>query len=588
MKNLLNILFIFFLSGSIHAQSTSITFSSKDVQNVALRYTGEILNWPIIVSLAERDIQNNTFTLTESDLQQLQIISKVTAIVKEQKNRVRKLITEGATLFAKDELINATLIINEYNDEVKNGNGNKSIALGNKIKVKVDEIEFTLMENRMIEVQAKLDQKKGNVDKKVGLLGSWEQAQIGELFKESDGLKTGTDSYATLSFADGTNLIVDPNTTAVIRKSRLDRLSETSNAEINLEEGGLLAKLSSIAASNSIYILNAGNSQTTLKTTNFYAESDGEETIKLTNYDGLADVSANDITITIRENEGTLIRKGQAPIPPVKLLPAPNIIWATSDTTIYTQQIIFPFEYVDEASSYIVERSTSTNFDEAFEEINISSNTALLSYLPIGNTYVRVRSVDRLGLKGPYSETILIIRNVDNQPPPTFIDNLNGNILFTQTKSAILTGVTQPNATLLINNKSIEVDDSGGFSFLLENLNADQMVSVVATDKSGNNTVRGIRVVQISEEILFNFALSGATGRNPIKIDSPTVTLSSRAYPGLEVIINNADIERRVQTDSIGRWGITMSIKEGELSISFRDIQTGEIYLSKSFTVEAN
>ena len=68
--------------------------------------------------LAERDIQNNTFTLTESDLQQLQIISKITAIVKEQ-NRVRKLITEGATLFAKDELINATLIINEYNDEVK-------------------------------------------------------------------------------------------------------------------------------------------------------------------------------------------------------------------------------------------------------------------------------------------------------------------------------------------------------------------------------------------------------------------------------------------------------------------------------------
>ena len=270
------------------------------------------------------------------------------------------------------------------------------------------------------------------------------------------------------------------------------------------------------------------------------------------------------------------------------MLPAPNFIWATSDTTIYTQQIIFPFEYVDEASSYIVERSTSTNFDEAFEEINISSNTALLSYLPIGNTYVRVRSVDRLGLKGPYSETIQIIRNVDNQPPPTFIDNLNGNILFTQTNTAILTGVTQPNATLLINNKSIEVDNSGGFSFLLENLNADQMVSVVATDKSGNNTVRGIRVVQISEEILFNFALSGATGRNPIKIDSPTVTLSSRAYPGLEVIINNADIERRVQTDSIGRWGITMSIKEGELSISFRDIQTGEIYLSKSFTVEAN
>ncbi len=575
-------------SGHIQAQNNDVTFASAELQNIALRYTGDTLNWPLIVSLAERNIQANTFTLTQSDLQQLRTISDITAKTVEQKDRVRTLITNGATIFAKDELITATLAINSYDDAVKNGNANDAINLGNEIESKVDEVEFALMENRMIEVQAQLEQKKGKVDKRLGLLGSWQLASIGDLFKEADGLKTGTESYANLGFTDGTKILIDPNTTAVIRKSRVDRLNETSDTEITLQEGGLLAKLSSVAAERSKYILNAGSSQSELQTTNFYAESDGQETIKLTNYDGIANVSASDVTITIRENEGTIVREGQAPTPPVQLLPSPDLVWASNDTILYSEQVIFPFQFVDDADSYIVQRSTSPTFDADLEEIRVSNNTALLSYLPIGNTYVRVQSVDRLGLRGPYSEATRIIRNVDNQPPPAFVDNLNGNILFTKTNSAIITGATQPDARVLINNQRIDVDATGRFTEQLDNLTADQMASIVATDNSGNNTVRGVRVVYLTEEILFNFALSGATGRNPIRIERPSVTISSRAYPGLEVIINNAGTTRRVQTDSQGRWGITMSMQQGELSITFKDIRTGESYLSKSFTVEAN
>ena len=588
MKNHYIILFLIVFSGQIQAQNNDIVFASAELQNVALRYTGDILNWPIVVSIADRDIQNNTFTLTQADLQQLRTISEVTAKVVEQKERVRKLISDGATIFAKNELISATLAINTYDDGVKNGDVNQAVSSAKTIEPKVDDVEFTLLENRMVEVQAQLDEKKGTVDKRLGLLGSWQLATIGDLFKESDGLKTGIESYANLGFTDGTKIIIDPNTTAVIRKSRIDRLNETSDTEITLQEGGLLAKLSSVAAERSKYILNAGSSQSELQTTNFYAESDGDETVKLTNYDGIANVSASDVTITIRENEGTIVKEGQAPTPPVQLLDSPDLVWATNDTIVYIEQVIFPFQFVDGAESYVVQRSTSSNFDTDLEDIRVSNNTVLLSYLPIGNTYVRVQSVDRLGLRGPYSEPTRIIRNIDNQPPPAFIDNLNGNILFTQINSATLTGATQPDARVLINNQRVELDKTGRFTKVLENLSADQMISVVATDNSGNNTVRGVRVVYLTEEILFNFALSGATGRTPIRINRSTVTLSSRAYPGLEVIINNAGTIRRVQTDSQGRWGITMSMQQGELSVTFKDIRTGENYLSKSFTVEAN
>lgn len=588
MRIVSTLIFTLVLSSQLVAQENEVTFASAELQNVALQYTGDVLNWPLLVSIADRDIQSNTFTLSQSDIQQLRSVADITAQTTAQKERIRKLISDGATIFAKDELISATIAINSYDDAVKNGDINQAITTGSSIRDKVDEVEFALLENRLVEIQAQLEDKKGKVDKRIGLLGGWELAGIGDLFKEADGLKTGDESYANLGFTDGTKIIVDPNTTATIRKSRVDRLNETSDTEITLEEGGLLAKLSSVAAERSKYILNAGSSQSELQTTNFYAETDGDETARLTNYDGIASVSANDVTITIRENEGTIVREGEPPAPPVQLLPAPEQIWASNDTIVYSEQIIFPFQFVDNADSYIVQRSTSSNFESDLEEIKVSNNTALLSYLPIGDTYVRVQSVDRLGLRGPFSESTRIIRNIDNQPPPAFVDNLNGNILFTKTNSATITGATQPDARVLIGNQPVELDASGRFTKQLDNLNADQMVSIVATDNSGNNTVRGVRVVYLSEEILFNFALSGASGRNPIRIDRPTVTISSRAYPGLEVIINNAGMSRRVQTDSQGRWGVTMSMQEGELSITFKDVQTGETYLSKSFTVEAN
>ncbi len=588
MKYYLLLLFFLSCSLSASAQNNELTFLAAELQDVALRYTGDTLTWPIIVSLADRDIQNNSFTLSLADLQQLETLSNVTARVLEQRNRMKALIGDGASVFAKDQLIEAALVISNYNEAVKQGNINEAISYGNGVKEKVDVVEETLLENRMIEVQALLEAKKGEVDKRLGILGSWNEALVGDLFKEADGLRTGRESYANLGFTDGSKIIVDPNTTAIIRKARIDRLSETSDTEITLEEGGLLAKLSAVASERSNYILNAGESQSELKTTNFYAESDGDETVKLTNYDGIANVSANDVSVTIKANEGTIVKEGEPPSPPIQLLPSPEMIWASNDTIVYTEQIIFPFQFVDDADSYIVQRSTSSNFDSNIEEIKVSSNTALLSYLPLGNTYVRVQSVDALGLRGPYSETTRIVRNIDNQPPPAFIDNLNGNILFTLTPTVTITGATQPDAKVLINNEHVEVDASGRFTNTIEELSADQMVSILATDNSGNNTVRGVRVVYLTEEILFNFALSGARGMNPIRINQPSVTLSSRAYPGLEVIINNGGTTRRVQTDSQGRWGITMNMQQGELSITFKDVRTGEIYRTKSFTVEAN
>lgn len=570
------------------AQSNTVTFPSSELQQMALRYSGNTLNWPVIVQLADHDISSNTFSLSPADILQLQNLSEVSTKVSQSENRVRELISSGATIFAKEKLNSVNTLHKEYIDAIQAGELESALEKGIAIPNAVNELESTLNENRLVQVQAQLAEKEGNVDKRLGLLGSWSDAVIGDLFKESDGLRTLAESYASLAFTDGSSVLVDPNTIAVIRKSRIDKLDESSDTEISLVQGGLLAKLSAAGKERSRYILNAGASTSELRTQNFYAESDGNETVKLTNYDGVADISANDVTITIKKNEGTIVREGEPPAPPIQLLPAPKLVWANNDTIVYRDNIVFSFNSVPNAASYRVQYSTSSSFDKDIKEVVLRSTSVNIPELALGRTYIRVQAVDNLGLRGPYTEASRVIRNVDNQPPAIFIDDFENNIIFTLDNSYLLQGVTEPDARLEIDNRKIPIQLSGQFIYQVQNLRSDQTLIAKATDGSGNAHEQPIRIVKLTESELFSFSLSGATLGDIIRVNRPTVTLSATAYPGLEVIINNEGNIRRVQTDSQGRWGITMNMQEGELSVTFRGVRSGEDYLTKSFTVQAN
>lgn len=577
------------VSSGVSAQSNNVTFPSSDLQQMALRYAGSSLNWPVLVTLADHDIPTNTFTLTSADLLQLETLADVATVIDRQEERVNNMISRGATIFADEKLNEVNSLFNQYILYIQEGNLEQALQIGNRIPDEVDELEQLLNNNRLVLIQAQLAQVKGDVDKRLGLLAGWENAAEGDLLKESDGIRTMTESYANLMFTDGSSVMIDPNSVAVIRKSRIDKLDESADTEISLVEGGLLAKLSSAGKERSRYVLNAGSSQSELRSQNFYAESDGSETVKLTNYDGNVDVNANDVTITISKNEGTIVREGQPPSSPIKLLPAPQLVWNKQDSVIYQPDITFPFGIVNDAESYLVQYSTSPSFDREITEIRTSSNSVSLEDLPQGRTFVRVLAIDDLGLRGPYSDITRITRNEDNKAPAVFVYGLEAPINFTLSNSIQIIGFTEPDASLTINGKQIDIQATGRFVHTISDLNDDQTVEIISVDDNGNSTTKPIRIVQLREENLFKITTGGARWSGDIiRSNQPSVTLSGIAYPGLEVRVQNAGSERKVQTDSKGRWGITMPVQEGKLSVTFSDIRSGSSYLTKSFTVQAN
>ncbi|HET8865990.1 MAG TPA: FecR domain-containing protein [Gracilimonas sp.] len=568
------------------AQDSPLVFQAEKLQEIAQQYTGSTINWPLVVNLASHNTEQNTFTITPSQLQELQNFSQVSAEVLKQKDRVSELISSGATIFASDEYQEVQSLITEYNKAVNDGVIEDAFDYGNRLKASVDSMETALFENRVIDVQAQLTEKTGQVDRREGLLGSWIDAMKGDLFEQSDGIRTFAESYAELSFLDGSNIQVEPNTIAVIRKSRIDRLNDAGDTEITLEDGGLLAKLSAAGKNRSTYTLNAGSSSSELRTQNFYAETDDSDLVKLTNYDGEVIVNSNNVSITIRENEGTIVESGKAPMQPVKLLPSPSLTWATIDTVVNNETIIFAFNEIEGAQNYRIQYDQSPNFTEDVVEVQTTETSLVMDDLPMGMTYVRVQAIDALGLRGPFSKTARIIRTVDNTPPPVFVDNLHNDLLFTSDGSLQITGATESEARLVVAGENVQVQPTGRFSYTVSGVQTIKDITITAADPSGNKTTKNIQLVRLTEEKLYNFRLRSALNSTLSAIRSGSTTFSGNLYPGIEVTITNETLTERVRTDFNGNWGVTLDLVPGELKIEFRNANTGILYSSKTYTVE--
>ncbi|WP_421774379.1 hypothetical protein [Gracilimonas sp.] len=582
---ILSILF-WLVTAETHAQQNRLTFQSQDLQLIAQRYTGSTVNWPLVIEMASHDVNNNAFTLEPAAILQLQNFAEYSSIVKEQQKRVTSLINSGATVFAAEEYEAVKGIISNYSESVSNGELEQAIGFAGRLKQAVDEMETSLMNNRIVDVQAQLSKKKGEVDKRVGLLGSWTDSYLGDLFKQSDGIRTLIESYATLSFTDGSDIQVNPNTVAVIRKSRIDKLDNASDTEITLEDGGLLAKLSAAGKDRSTYVLNAGPSRTELKTQNFYAETEGEDRAKLSNYDGEAIINSNDVTITIQKNQGTIVEEGKDPLQPVELLPAPELTWSAADTLINEEELLFSFRDIEDAANYRVQYSDSPNFDGDITEVTTTETAVNIDNLPLGMTYVRVQATDQLGLRGPFSKTARIIRNVDNKPPPVFIDNIRGNLLLTAGDTYAIEGVTEPDAILTIHGTKVSVAASGRFTHSLSDLSGETEVKITSKDPTGNLTELVVTVARLTEERLFDLNIGKISALQSNRVKAGSTIISSKAYNGLKVTISNQQQSRTIATDSQGRWGTKMTLIPGELAISFKDMSTDQTYISKTFIVE--
>lgn len=549
---------------------TAMRFPASQVQEVSRQLAGSDRNWPIVASVATYLPEENWYELSPSAQGELRRFLVSWNAVQAQRDDFNQQIKQGARVFAAAEMQRADTLAIWYQRQIQAGSIPNALSTAESLIQAMVATSESVKRNRRVDVEARLAEKSGTVDRREGLLGSWRAADLGNLFKQADGIRTAAKSLAKLNFVDGSDVIVNENSVAVIRASRIDRLTNETDVEITVSSGGLLARLSTNAVERSNYQVNVESATTTVKSRNFYAERTDDRRVILSNYNGEATVTAEASSVTLAENQGTIVVRGREPLPPINLLPAPRLNWGATDSVIYQEQISLNWGVITGAVNYEVDLSPTPFFDRSISQFSTTNPRLTLSDVPEGISYVRLRGYDRQALRGVDSPTYRILRNKDVIPPPIFLRNTGRVDIHTTTGTLALSGSTEPGSSLTVNGAAVEVDRDGQFSTELTLAQERTPLMIVATDRSGNKTEESRTAVRMTDDRMFALAWSVPVANGVVARD-PNITVSGTAYEPLEVILTVGDRTYTALCGNNGAWAIDFSPSNAEtIRIAFR------------------
>jgi len=166
--------------------------------------------------------------------------------------------------------------------------------------------------------------------------------------------------------------------------------------------------------------------------------------------------------------------------PPI-LYPLPT---ATNSAEITVSGYSLPHQQVVLYVNGSVADRTMTNSDKSFSFQKVP--------LQSGQNSIKAKVVADNNQQSDYSDNQTVIYN--NKAPTLSVTSPQDGQTFKGDNHITISGKTDPNDTVTINDFQAIVDDNGNFSYTMALQNGDTTLNVVATDSAGNKTTKQIKV----------------------------------------------------------------------------------------------
>lgn len=573
------ILFFLFCVG-VNAQSVKpveVVFDgSKNLRQLAEEYLGDPNLWEeILFNNGLRKVDQVTKGMTlKIDAEKIINTQKAKNIAKEKIDEANK---EGAKLFASSEIASA---IKNYDNGLVNskiGAWDKSIDLFNTAEKEASSALAIISEKRVVDAEAFVSFRRGRVEKRTVQERTWSDAPLQTKLFTEDRARTLSDSYAEISFSDKSKIRLNENSQAVIKKSRVDLLNKNSENSVKLEKGDAFALFSK--GSKKKNEIEVPGVDVKVNSSFFWVEKN-EETTKFANYDGEIQVTSNDSSITLAQNQGSIIPKGGVPSAPIELLSPPDLLSPDANSEIYRSTIEFSWEPVNEAKKYLLVISRDVKREAVVRSNkNVSDTKFTIENLEPGFYYYNVSAVDKYGFPGPFGEArgFNVIRD---ETKPYLVVNTPENNFFTNNSEINITGEVEPDIKVDVNGTNIEHNGkSFTKSFTLEK--GYNKLTFTARDKAGNETII-IREVfyEPKGEIKLNF--DSELNRNTlgeIITSQPTLALNGNTFPQSSVDLTGLNIRTKLRA---------YADNQGDFSFMLSNLGATNIYLVEIVTPGGN
>jgi hypothetical protein len=294
----------------------------------------------------------------------------------------------------------------------------REIPVGTEIRVPIDWMKDRLAGVEIIYLYGEVVIIRRSEDVEI-------EAEKGDILKAGDRLNTAERSAASLRFADHSTLLVSESSEVVF-----DALSSYQgigmlDTRIRLQRGRVENRITPFSRPESRYEIHTPAAVTVVRGTDFRVSSDGQSGLMRSEVtDGEVEVTAQGVSVSVMQGEGTRVVSGEAPAEPRRLLPAPDM--AQIELSKDDESLLLEWPGLPEAVSY---RYQLKDRDQLLVETGITQSPRVeIPLPPAGEYYLLVRGIDELGLEGMEGEKIFQLHlqqpvEVEPSPPPTVVSS---------------------------------------------------------------------------------------------------------------------------------------------------------------------
>ena len=275
------------------------------------------------------------------------------------------------------------------------------IRPGTRIRIPVEWSKFTPVPAEAVKVSGEVLYRTGQ---------RYEQSPLkpGTALVIGSEISTGADGSAFLRFADGSELALRPNSTIKLDSMSAFGDSGMVDSRVRLLEGRLEFEVKRKPEGESHFEVTTPAATTAVRGTVFRVSSTaGDATARTEVTEGRVAVVGAGTEREVREEFGTLVRKGGAPLPPIPLLRGPDL----SALPARIEQTAFLLEWpdLDTASGYRAQIAASAGFETTVFDRTSRRPRIGIAGLPDGDYHVRIRAFDKQDLEGLDETTIFTL-----------------------------------------------------------------------------------------------------------------------------------------------------------------------------------
>jgi len=349
------------------------------------------------------------------------------------------------------------------------------------------------------QTQAKFVNLDGRVQVKKVNSVQWVDADYRTSLDKGDLVQTGTDGYARVTFADGTNYTVKPGTLITVEENAMASNRPTSVA-VRINTGAVDLSTPNWASPGSKAAVSVEDAKAELRPNSRAAVKTDKDT-----KESEVVVSTGSAQVQRGQEQVELTQYQKANIPMAgsisksDVLAPPDLLEPINLTPIIaenprTTAVHFEWKPVQDAASYSLRISTTTMFTKIVKEARVSGTSVDISGLDAGDYFWNVTATSAKKLSSDVSETYKFTLVAQGKAQDMLLEIQSTQLVG---HAVEITGRTEPGAALIINGQPVpNIAKDGTFRHFTEPLlPGEHTIVVIGQNRRGGTAKQQVSVV---------------------------------------------------------------------------------------------